>query len=141
MTCQPRWMSGGSRWCRRQPVPRLTPQRLDNSDQDLIDQSPRACRSGAVADQPQHGYRGSAGDDCVTGRTAGHRNHQLADANDAVALVEGEIADLTLTQTEQEQRLTDLTTAEEALLIELQAALDELEGAQSNSRRLRTDHR
>ncbi|MAW37019.1 MAG: hypothetical protein CMM68_08330 [Rhodospirillaceae bacterium] len=55
----------------------------------------------------------------------------LAEVNDAVALVEDEIADLSQAQTEQEKLLTELTTAEEALLIELQAALDELEGAQS----------
>lgn len=55
----------------------------------------------------------------------------LAEVNDAVALVEDEIADLSQAQTEQEKLLTKLTTAEEALLIELQAALDELEGAQS----------
>ncbi|CAI8382698.1 MAG: Uncharacterised protein [Rhodospirillaceae bacterium] len=55
----------------------------------------------------------------------------MAEVNDAVALVEDEIADLSQAQTEQEKLLTELTTAEEALLIELQAALDELEGAQS----------
>ena len=104
----------------------------DNSDQDLIDQLTAELAEAELsltnlntAIEDQQATIASLEEQQATASTS------LDDVNDAVALAEGEIADLTLTQTEQEQLLTDLTTAEEALLIELQAALDELEGAQS----------
>lgn len=105
----------------------------DNSDQDLIDQLTAELAEAELsltnlntAIEDQQATIVSLEEQQATATTS------LADANDAVALAESEIADLTLTQTEQEQLLTDLTTAEEALLIELQAALDELDGAQSD---------
>ncbi len=104
----------------------------DNSDQDLIDQLTAELAEAELsltnlntAIEDQQATIASLEEQQATATTS------LDDVNDAVALAEGEIADLALTQTEQEQLLTDLTTAEEALLIELQAALDELDGAQS----------
>ena len=104
----------------------------DNSDQELIDQLNAELAEAALAltnlnivIEEQQATIAALEEQQATATTS------LAEVNDAVALVEDEIADLSQAQTEQEKLLTELTTAEEALLIELQAALDELEGAQS----------
>ena len=110
----------------------LSAATADNSDQELIDQLTAELAEAALTLTnlniviEEHQATIAALEEQQTTTTT-----SLAEVNDAVALVEDEIADLSRAQTEHEKLLTELTTAEEALLIELQAALDELEGAQS----------
>ncbi|MGB0481788.1 MAG: hypothetical protein ACPGPA_06085, partial [Alphaproteobacteria bacterium] len=110
----------------------LSAATADNSDQELIDQLTAELAEAAltltnlnIVIEEHQATIAALEEQQATTTTS------FAEVNDAVALVEDEIADLSQAQTEYEKLLTELTTAEEALLIKLQAALDDLEGAQS----------